>query len=458
VELTGRLRRFALARAHLFLVEAPGGVRTRLAAERAARERGWPLVDSPADADVLVVCGGEGAAFDEVVDQVWAAVPAPRWLLRLAPDAGVDQVGQALPDARDAMLERPGGNHPQLAHALARPAAHHANGDDHPHSGHRHGDGNGHGDVHSPGDGEGEGGHAVHGGGMEMLGGLTVAERAADRDGLQLDVLHVPLGPALPDWPAGLRLRLALQGDVAQQVELDPLPSGEWASPTFWDRPWLESLAGKPVSVRDAERHRATAHLDSLARLLRLAGLAGDVRRCRRLRDDLLDGTAVGQVQRGFAPVAGRLRHSRLLHWSLDGIGVLDAGAARQLGVTGPALRAAGADEDLRRGDPAYPGFTPVVGHGGDVTARLLQWVGEIEASLAMGATSASQAMRPVEGRHESPRGVIGAGRAPSVGLLEALPRLLTGLDLAMVRLVVASLDPDLAELQGWRPLEAAHG
>jgi hypothetical protein len=44
------------------------------------------------------------------------------------------------------------------------------------------------------------------------------------------------------------------------------------------------------------------------------------------------------------------------------------------------------------------------------------------------------------------------------VGLLEALPRLLTGLDLAMVRLVVASLDPDLAELQGWRPLEAAHG
>jgi Respiratory-chain NADH dehydrogenase, 49 Kd subunit len=126
--------------------------------------------------------------------------------------------------------------------------------------------------------------------------------------------------------------------------------------------------------------------------------------------------------------------------------------------VTGPALRAAGADDDLRRGDPAYPHFQPVIGDAGDVTARLLQWVAEVEVSLAMAATSASGNLRPVDGRHEGPRGVLSDGQPPSAGLLATLPGLLSGLEQAAVRLVVASLDPDLEELEAWRPLAVAHG
>jgi Respiratory-chain NADH dehydrogenase, 49 Kd subunit len=477
VDLTGGWRRFALARPHLLLVQAPGGTAARLAVERLAREWGWPVVDTPADADLLVAFGGGGVPFDELLDQLWAAIPAPRWLVRLPPETSAEEAGAALASAREAMLERPDGNHhPTPGQTAQRVEANHATGHDHMSGAGGHGDDEAmHGDGHEmPGDGQamhgdgqamhGDGqamhgsGQAMHGGGMALPGGLAMAGRAADRDGLQLDVLHVPLGPALPDWPAGLRLRLAMQGDVAQRVELDPLPAGELRSPAFWDRPWLASLAGEPVSVGAAERRRAAAHLDSLARLLRLAGLAGDARRCRRLRDQLLEGASIEPVQRAVAAVAARLRRSRLLRWSLDGLGVLDADAARRLGVTGPALRAAGAGDDLRRGDPAYPGFQPVVGGAGDVTARLLQWVAEVEVSLAMAATGASGHLRPVDGRHEGPRGVLGADRGPSAGLLATLPGLLSGLELAAVRLVVASLDPDLEELQAWRPVAVAHG
>lgn len=476
MDLTAGWRRFALARPHLLLVQAPGGTVARLAVERLAREWGWPVVDTPADADLLVAFGGGGVPLDEVLDRLWAAIPAPRWLVRLPPETSPEEAGAALATAREAMLQRPDGNHhPTPARTAQGVEANHATGHDQMSGAAGHGDDEAMGDDghEMPGDSQAMrgderamhgGGHdmhdmdAMHGEGMGLPGGLPMAHRAADRDGLQLDVLHVPLGPALSDWPAGLRLRLAMQGDVAQRVELDPLPAGELRSPAFWDRPWLASLAGGPVSVAAAERRRAAAHLDSLARLLRLAGLAGHARRCRRLRDQLLEGVRIEPIQRAFVPVAARLRRSRLLRWSLDGLGVVDADAARRLGVTGPALRAAGAGDDLRRGDPAYPDFQPVVGGPGDVTARLLQWVAEVEVSLAMAATRASGTLRPVDGGHEGPRGVLGADRGPSAGLLGTLPELLSGLELAAVRLVVASLDPDLEELEAWRQVAVAHG
>ncbi|GAB2877798.1 hypothetical protein GCM10022245_11220 [Streptomyces mayteni] len=36
-----------------------------------------------------------------------------------------------------------------------------------------------------------------------MVAGIPLAERGDDRDGLRLDVLRLPLGPVLLDWPAG---------------------------------------------------------------------------------------------------------------------------------------------------------------------------------------------------------------------------------------------------------------
>ena len=44
--------------------------------------------------------------------------------------------------------------------------------------------------------------------------GIPLAEGAEDRDGLEMDVLHLPLGPVLAHWPAGVVLRVTLHGDV----------------------------------------------------------------------------------------------------------------------------------------------------------------------------------------------------------------------------------------------------
>src|SRR5260370_2487867 len=87
-------------------------------------------------------------------------------------------------------------------------------------------------------------------GGMGMPAGLPMAGRGADRDGLRLDQLHVPLGPVLPDWPAGLVVHLALQGDVVQHAEAQALGLGGGGS--FWTEPCRRAAAGEPVPAGGA--------------------------------------------------------------------------------------------------------------------------------------------------------------------------------------------------------------
>jgi hypothetical protein len=134
---------------------------------------------------------------------------------------------------------------------------------------------------------------------MALPGGLTMADLGEDRDGLTLDRLHVPLGPLLPDWPAGLVVRVTLQGDVIQEAAAEVLD---------------------PVDHADHPLPPAVLELDGLARFLGVAGWADAAARCRGLRDRLLidpeDRRAVGA---GLALVA-RVRRSRVLRWSLRGI------------------------------------------------------------------------------------------------------------------------------------------
>ncbi|OLT20128.1 hypothetical protein BJF79_47440 [Actinomadura sp. CNU-125] len=107
------------------------------------------------------------------------------------------------------------------------------------------------------------------------LGDVGMADRGDDRDGLKLDVLHVPIGPVLPDWPAGVRLDVALQGDVVRDARVTVVES----APGFW-----------------GER-RAARRLDAVARLLRVAGWDGAAERAEVLRDAALggdDGFAAG--------------------------------------------------------------------------------------------------------------------------------------------------------------------
>ncbi|QFG25342.1 hypothetical protein [Actinomadura sp. WMMB 499] len=125
------------------------------------------------------------------------------------------------------------------------------------------------------------------------LGEVGMADRGDDRDGLRLDVLHVPLGPVLPDWPAGVRLDVALQGDVVQEAHVTVLES----APGYW---------------RDGRARR----LDAVARLLRVAGWDAAAERAAVLRD-----AAPAEEDAAFCR---RVARSRTLRWMTRGVGVRD--------------------------------------------------------------------------------------------------------------------------------------
>jgi NADH:ubiquinone oxidoreductase subunit D len=106
---------------------------------------------------------------------------------------------------------------------------------------------------------------------------------------------------------------------------------------------------------------------------------------------------------------------------------VLPAERAALLGISGPALRA-----------------------DGDVHDRLLQWLTEAWAALNGAAGPGGS------------RGDQVGGRTASQALIEAIPRLVIGQELAGARLIIASLDPDVADrdVAGAvaRPAVAQHG
>ncbi|MGI9002459.1 MAG: hypothetical protein ACR2GH_12435 [Pseudonocardia sp.] len=154
-----------------------------------------------------------------------------------------------------------------------------------------------------------------------------------------------------------------------------------------------ESGVGTSPWAGDA---RAAA-LDSVARLLTVCGCDTAARTARRLRDQLLAGVADDAELHRFTR---RLRRSRTLRWATDGLGYLEGA----------------------RGDLA-----------GDATQRWRRWIEVVEQPERSG--------RPYGGRAE---------RAQVA--LEVLPELLEGQELTAVRVVVASLDPDLDALPSTHP------
>jgi hypothetical protein len=340
------LRRFAFARPHVFVTCVPGGAAARLAVERFAREQGWPLAASPADADLLVVCGTPAGWLADAVEIVWAQLPEPRARVHLA-DA--DGTPDALLEARAALLA-PVPAPPIDEQAMANEHAAHEPHESADHSEHaeqsEHAEHGGHGEQHGEHDGQGEhsahDGHGGHGGHHDHMGmdvaGLPMADRGPDRDGLRLDELAVSLGPFLPAWPAGLRLHLKLQGDVAHQVAVEAEPAVEADAQVF---------TGDPGRL-------AAGRLDALAALLEVAGADGHALRARVLRDRLLAGDTDGSA---LARFARKLRRARLLRAATDGVADLhglDATARWQLWLTESQQALAG--EPV--GSLAWP-FTP---------------------------------------------------------------------------------------------------
>lgn len=461
MDVTALALRAAAARPRVLLVTLPGGTAARLEAEHVLRLRDWPLADTPAQADVLLVAGPDCPDLRPAVNRLWRDLPAPRARVH-AP--GASDVEAALGNGQ-ARISSPAD---QRAQAEA-PAGATQRGDDggpyrqKPRGGGYHGDTGGSHDEHEDGNGhhpdtrtrhedsqadpqeehheahdgggsggdtvQGHGGHEGHGGHgggeTEMPGGLPTAGLGEDRDGLTLDQLHVPLGPLLADWPTGLTIRMTLQGDVVQEAEVEELSRpATMGREAFWVQPWLRAAAGEPVSVGEAARRRAAAHLDSLARLLSVAGWPAEAIAARRLRDDLLDGAPAAALTPRLERFARRVSRSRTLSWMTRGIGWVSVEEAREAGVSGPAARA-----------------------GGDVTDRYRQWLADIHRDV--GRLEEPSQLRPAV--EEGSRGRWREDDPPSAALIALLPGLLTGAELAAARLIVASLDPDPDELTAAR-------
>ncbi|MGV9807360.1 hypothetical protein [Micromonospora chersina] len=467
------LSRIAVRHAHVLVAEVPGYWATRAAVERHVLARGWRLALSPADADILAVCGRPSPQLAEPLCRLWEQMPGPRARIEVESPQAVQpalvtaeeellDLTRQRADSRDRSADqaatghaRPGEQHAHEGHAAhdrggrdaAQPAPERRGGDgdhagaahepaDHgtqansaesregtpgegsthdsrghvgyhepPHPGHENGPSDGHGDMdhsehadhagseHAHHEGTGHAAHdammhAGHGGmahgGMDMApGGIPLASGGEDRDGLEMDLLHLRLGPVLAYWPAGLVLRCTLQGDVVVDAETSLVAA---------DNPTAE--AELRHGSEDARRF-AARRCDNAASLLRLAGWDDAASRARRIRDALLftddlDGPA-GELHR-LRRMVGR---SWWLRWSLRSIGPLDA-------------------HDLaRRGLPATM--------TGDVRDRLLGMLDRAAHRIA----------------GQQPPGP--SRRVP----VDAIPGLVRGWDLATARLIVASLDLD---------------
>ena len=220
--LIDAVARAGAARAHVLVVEAPGAFRERVALERALAALGWCAADSVADADVLAVVGEPGPGLRAVVERTWHQMSEPRARVDVPTET---DVAAALAEARTALLatehQRAGAGRRsrQEGSPPAEP------------------------DDMSP-------------------DGIPLAEGADDRDGLEMDVLHLPLGPVLAHWPAGRRpAGHAARRRGRRRRGRGPRPGG-------WQ--------GRPGAGRRTDPGRSAARRGGLG-----AGARGAAGRCR---------------------------------------------------------------------------------------------------------------------------------------------------------------------------------
>jgi hypothetical protein len=291
VGLRDAIARSAAGCAHVLVVEAPGRWRTRAAVERALLTRGWRLAVSPADADVLVVCGEPGPRLGEAVELVWHQMPGPR--VRVDVREHDEVVGRL--DEGGALLRDTAHHRHDARH---RPTASDLLGEHGDHGDMDHGDMD-HGDMDH---GDMDHGDMDHGD-MDMApGGIPLAGGGEDRDGLEMDVLDVRLGPVLPHWPAGLVLRCSLQGDVITAARAEVVDGADHAAPPG---------------------DRAARTIDNVVSLLALAGWDDAAAEARRVRDAVLEHGPDESARAGLDGLRRKVRRSRVLRWSLRRVGPL---------------------------------------------------------------------------------------------------------------------------------------
>lgn len=259
----GWFARLGTSRLHVLPVEAPGAWTVRAGLEQDVQRRGWAIARSPADADALVVCGRAGLALEACIERVWRQLPGPRARQAVSGDA---HVNAALDDVRNQLLD----DGAQRADAAAR--------------------------ASWPKPDE-----------QMAPRGIALAEGAPGRDGLEMDVVHLPLGPVLLHWPAGLVLRTRLHGDVVTEASVEVLGAAEPDGKA-------ERLSLSP-SMRSARR------IDDAYHLLALTGWTAGARAARSLRDDLLADAADLDDLLGLRQ---RVKRSLTLGWLLRSLALVD--------------------------------------------------------------------------------------------------------------------------------------
>ncbi len=306
------LARLATRNAHVLVVEMPGAWRIRAAVERAALERGWSLAASPGDADVLAICGELGTSVGDAVEEIWQQLPGPRVRIELHDaDEGSSRLEQARRQLLDtAHYKQDAHDRPVLSERLNESGGDmDMGGDDDMDMG-----GDGDMDMDMGGDDDmdmGGGGDMDGDMDMEMApSGISLAEGTGDRDGLEMDVLHVYLGIALPYWPADLVLRCTLQGDVIVDAV----------------------TAASAVQSEADDGDRAARHVDNLVSMLSLAGWGEAAAEARAIRDGLL-GHRMEDAARRLAGLRDRVQRSRMLRWSLRNLLVLSPEDLQRLDI-----------------------------------------------------------------------------------------------------------------------------
>ena len=279
----------AARRPHALLVPVPGHAPVRRAAEDALDSLGWPRAASPAEADVLVCCGRAGQELASHVEVAWQAMPGPRVRMSLC---DTTEVQPALVAKAAELIDRAAHRHDAVARQSPPLSAAAAGHDSGPAAGGSGGTDHGataNADMERGAMRDGDDVAKMHDGDMDMdlPGGLVMADRVEDRDGLRLEGLRLSWGPLLRAWPAGLRLDVVLSGDVLVQAQvrrLDPQP--------------------------EVDVTQEVGALDALAMLLEAAGWHDGALQARRAR-------AAGGTGRLADELLRRLDRARLLRWSL---------------------------------------------------------------------------------------------------------------------------------------------
>ncbi|MEX2577165.1 MAG: hypothetical protein WD382_10995 [Halofilum sp. (in: g-proteobacteria)] len=276
-------------------------------------------------------------------------------------------------------------------------------------------------------------------GGQGMMGGtpygrmMPMPPQADLRDGLMLDAYTATVGPFLPTLPPGLVLEVTWQGDIIQSARLVRVP---FEPPRDAAAPFHRALS-EPGSISVLERIRAANHLRCLAHVLELLELHRLARRCRRTAVQAITGETID-----VARLMRAVRRSGALAAAPPGLGRLPEEVAAEIG--GVARRAGGKPVDVRARQREYAdlGFEPITHAGGDVRARLLQWMEEAEQAVKLAEHARLRERVRFAHAVESPWGPL-----PATGHYEPsetgfdFTDLLVGCEWLEAMLVVASFD-----------------